>query len=79
MRTLTSDRISSAALSVVLYTMIGFGHAQAQVRGVYPLGMSATNSGVTPEPGFTYANQLLIYSRNQLKDPDGGVIATGNN
>jgi hypothetical protein len=41
--------------------------------------MSATNSGVTPTPGFTYSNQLLIYSRNQLKDPDGHVIATGNN
>jgi hypothetical protein len=33
--------------------------ARAQNRGVYPLGMSATNSGVTPEPGFTYVNQLL--------------------
>jgi hypothetical protein len=51
----------------------------AQVRGVYPLGMSATNSGVTPESGFTYANQFLTYSRDQLKDPNGVVLVTGNN
>ena len=43
--------------------------AQAQVRGVYPSGMSATNSGVTPEPGFTYSNLFLFYSRDQLKGP----------
>ena len=34
--------------------------ARAQNRGVYPLGMSAINSGVTPESGFTYSNQLLF-------------------
>src|SRR5215467_2617971 len=49
-----------------------------QVRGVYPLGMSATNSGVTPSPGFTYVNQLLIYSRNEFRGPNGEVQATGN-
>lgn len=52
---------------------------RAQNRGVYPLGMSATNSGVTPEPGFTYVNQLLIYSRDESKGPDGEVLATGRN
>jgi len=41
--------------------------------------MSATNSGVTPEPGFTYVNQLLIYSRNESKGPHGEVLATGSN
>ena len=51
----------------------------AQNRGVYPLGMSATNSGVTPEPGFTYANQLLIYSRDESKGLDGEVLGTGSN
>lgn len=55
------------------------GQMEAQNRGVYPLGMSATNSGVTPAPGFTYVNQLLIYSRDQSKGPDGEVIVTGNN
>ena len=51
----------------------------AQVRGVYPLGMNATNSGVTPESGFTYANQFLFYSRDQAKGPNGEVLATGQN
>lgn len=48
--------------------------AVAQSRGVYPLGMSATNSGVTPEPGFTYSNQLLFYSRDQVKDQNGNTL-----
>jgi hypothetical protein len=50
-----------------------------QVRGVYPLGMSAVNAGVTPESGFTYSNLFLFYSRDQLKDSHGAVIATGEN
>lgn len=50
----------------------------AQVRGVYPAGMSATNSGVTPEPGFSYSNLLAIYSRDQFKGADGEIIATGS-
>ena len=46
---------------------------RAQNRGVYPLGMSATSSGITPEPGFTYANQFLYYSRDQSKDENGNT------
>jgi len=53
--------------------------ALAQVRGVYPLGMSATGSGVTPQSGFSYANQLLSYSRDESKDSEGVVVATGSN
>lgn len=54
--------------------------AHAQNRGVYPLGMSATNSGVTPHPGFTYANQLLFYSRDHAKDDGGQTLSvTGEN
>jgi hypothetical protein len=41
--------------------------------------MSATNSGVTPEAGFIYVNQLLIYSRDKSKGPDGEVLGTGSN
>ena len=47
--------------------------AHAQNRGVYPLGMSATNSGVTPQPGFTYANQLIYYSREHARDDAGNT------
>ena len=48
--------------------------AQAQNRGVYPLGMSAINSGVTPNSGFTYSNQVLFYSRDQAKDDNGNTL-----
>jgi hypothetical protein len=55
-------------------------HASAQNRGVYPLGMSATNSGVTPPSGFTYGNQLLFYSRDHAKDDAGNTLpVTGQN
>jgi hypothetical protein len=53
--------------------------AWAQNRGVYPLGMSAINSGITAEPGFTYSNLFLYYSRDESKGPDGEVLATGSN
>ena len=48
--------------------------AHSQSRGVYPLGMSAVGSGVTPGPGFTYANQLLFYARNESKADDGSTL-----
>ena len=54
--------------------------AQAQSRGVYPLGMGSTNSGITPAPGFTYSNQLLFYYRNESKDEHGVTKpVTGSN
>ena len=68
--------------SLWLVAVCGFllvGQVRAQNRGVYPLGMSATNSGVTPEPGFSYVNQLLIYSRDKSRGPNGEVLATGSN
>jgi hypothetical protein len=64
-------------LCVLVCLIFASVNASAQVRGVYPLGMSATNSGVTPEPGFSYVNQLLIYTRDELKGPNGEVQATG--
>lgn len=60
-------------------TIATVGPAEAQVRGVYPLGMSATNSGVTPESGFTYSNFFAFYSRNVLVGPNGEVLARGEN
>ena len=63
----------------VACTIIGFGSAQGQNRGVYPLGMSATNSGVMPAAGFTYSNLFLFYSRDRSVDADGEVVATGSN
>src|SRR5262245_2991611 len=51
---------------------------KAQVRGVYPPGTSATNSGVTPPSGFSYSNLLAIYGRDQFKGTQGEVLATGS-
>src|SRR5918997_3072095 len=77
-RSLDSGMLASALLAAACCFALT-AQARAQNRGVYPLGMSATNSGVTPEPGFTYVNQLLIYSRDESKGPDGRVLATGSN
>jgi hypothetical protein len=51
--------------------------AHSQNRGVYPLGLSAINSGISPEPGFTYNNSFLFYSRSEQKGGNGEVLATG--
>src|SRR5271155_1344119 len=70
-------RISVSICSIVVCLLVA--PVSAQVRGVYPLGMTATNSGVTPAAGFTYTNQFLFYSRSELKDSTGQVTATGQN
>jgi hypothetical protein len=53
--------------------------AEAQIRGVYPVGMSATNAGVTPDPGLTYSNLFIFNARDESKGSDGEVVATGAN
>jgi hypothetical protein len=72
-------RHANAVLSVLFVMCLVCPVVRAQVRGVYPAGMSATNSGITPEAGFTYSNQLLIYARSTMRDGEGNVTATGNN
>jgi hypothetical protein len=51
--------------------------AHAQNRGVYPLGLSAINSGVSAAPGLTYNNSFLFYARDEQKGGSGEVVATG--
>ncbi len=63
--------IISAGLLAVFCAFVAPEQAQAQVRGVYTPGFNATNSGVLPEPGLTYANTFLDYSFNQVKGPNG--------
>jgi len=53
--------------------------AEPQVRGVYPTGMSATNAGVVPDAGLTYANLFIFNARDESKGADGEVVATGTN
>ena len=57
-----------------LGTLFAVVPAEAQNRGVYPLGMTATGSGLMPRAGFTYANQLLVYARDRAKDDDGNSL-----
>lgn len=82
MRTLRSaDCASKVRMEVLAIMLLMFSlPAQAQSRGVYPLGMSSTNSGITPGPGFSYSNQLLFYYRNESKDEHGVTKpVTGSN
>jgi hypothetical protein len=71
-------RFATVFITASTYILV-LAPAAAQVRGVYPLGMSATNSGVTPETGFSYSNNLLSYARDEEKGPNGEVVATGHN
>ena len=62
-----------AAVVLWLITM----PAHAQNRGVYPLGLSAINSGVSAAAGLTYNNSFLFYARDEQKGGGGEVLATG--
>lgn len=69
----TGRRVRFAIIAAAYVSMATI-RAQAQNRGVYPLGMTAINSGITPASGFTYGNQLLYYSRDQAKDNGGNTL-----
>ncbi len=74
----SANKVCRRALAILL--LLSPFRAQAQSRGVYPLGMSSTNSGITPASGFTYSNQLLFYYRNESKDQNGDPKpVTGSN
>jgi hypothetical protein len=48
-----------------------------QVRGVYPLGMSAVGAGSLFGPGLSYVNAFLFYARDELRGAQGQLVATG--
>lgn len=62
---------------IVIFECLYATKAPAQNRGVYPLGLSAINSGVSPEPGLTYSDSFLFYSRSEQKGASSEVLATG--
>jgi hypothetical protein len=64
---------------VIVATVSMSSLAEAQVRGVYPTGMSATNAGVMPDSGLTYSNLFIFNARDESKGPEGEVLATGTN
>jgi hypothetical protein len=51
-----------------------WGQAAPPLRGVYSPGFTATNSGVMPGPGLTYANTFMDYSFHQVNCPVCGDI-----
>src|SRR4051795_2275743 len=69
----------TACIFAVLALVALFTPVQGQVRGVYPVGMNATSSGVTPEAGFTYSNLFVFFSRDEEKGSHGEVLTTGQN
>jgi len=75
MRHVAAERPRWILVAVLLWLVAT--SAQAQNRGVYPLGLSAINSGVSPEPGFTYNNSFLFYSRSEQKGGNGEILGTG--
>jgi hypothetical protein len=79
MRAELAIRVFSLLSIAAVPTLFALTPVHAQVRGVYPVGMNATNSGVTPEAGITYSNLFVFFSRDEKKDAEGNVVATGQN
>jgi hypothetical protein len=52
------------------------GASPAQIRGKYPPGINATNSGTFPDEGLTYMNYFQYFSFDQLKGPGGSRVPT---
>jgi hypothetical protein len=62
--------IGIAAVSLLAaVASLGARSASAQSRGLYPLGMSATGSGIVADPGLSYSNLFLFYSRDKSVGP----------
>lgn len=68
--------ILTVSLGLLLLCATASSPAQAvpPLRGVYSPGFTATNSGVMPEPGLTYANTFMDYSFDQVDCPICGNI-----
>jgi hypothetical protein len=79
MRADLAFRVFAVLALVAVVESLVLPPAQAQVRGVYPVGMNATNAGVTPEAGITYSNLFVFFSRDEEKGPHGEILATGQN
>ena len=70
--------MSADRLCLAIVVSVGLSQAaEAQIRGVYPTGMNATNAGVTPGSGFTYSNLFIFNARDESRGSNGEVVATG--
>ena len=75
-RSLSARLLTSAMLATACCVAL---HDDGAEQGRIPARHERHKLGVTPEPGFTYVNQLLIYTRDESKGPDGEVLGTGSN
>jgi hypothetical protein len=64
---------------IAVADFVGLTPVQAQIRGVYPVGVNVTNSDATPEPGIAYSNLFAFFLGDEGKGPHGEVLATGQN
>ena len=74
-------RFTTSTIFLVL-TLLATNPCHGQVvpplRGVYTPGFNATNSGILPDPGFTYANYFMDYSFDQIRCPACGTVTNFN-
>lgn len=67
---------AAAGVGFALLALALVTSAFAQQRLQYLSGLNATNSGVMPEPGFTYANIFYYDSSSRLKGPNSQGFAS---
>ena len=72
-----ASRATAVGVLIAVLAYLVATSAHSQNRGVYPLGLTAINSGVSAAPGFTYSNAFLFYSRSEQVGGNGEVLATG--
>jgi hypothetical protein len=71
----TCKTLAGALFLTLVFASLASQAQTPPIRGVYTPGFSATNSGVLPEPGFTYSNTFLTYSFDQVVGPNGNVLS----
>jgi hypothetical protein len=54
--------------------VLGAIPANGQQKGQYIPGQQGLNTGVLPDPGFTYANMTVNYSADTLKNANGNSV-----
>jgi hypothetical protein len=73
------NKIKARSVGIVTTLCVGaITPALAHQRGQYQPGIFAVNSGVQPQPGFSYANVFYDNSSDRLKGSNGqGIPVNG--
>ena len=67
-------RIKLGLTFVVFLIVFSVAPANAQQKGQWIPGQEGLNTGVLPDPGFTYVNITLNYSADTLKNANGNSV-----